>query len=160
MMRSSSSSTSGPKEHGPAYANAHIPDFLALPFTVLPNGPSDNVADSPVQVIHCGANVTAEAFRQGRLSIQQPLLIRDTPESIGMRVPPPNFTIRDVAERVGAEYPLHVLDVELQTELEGWTLGDMWNTLKTRNVDGGTKERLTKLLHLRVDDPGGLRPRP
>lgn len=125
MMRSSSSSTSGPKEHGPAYANAHIPDFLALPFTVLPNGPSDNVADSPVQVIHCGANVTAEAFRQGRLSIQQPLLIRDTPESIGMRVPPPNFTIRDVAERVGAEYPLHVLDVELQTELEGWTLGDM-----------------------------------
>jgi F-box/leucine-rich repeat protein 10/11 len=35
------------------------------------------------------------------------------------------FGIRDVCDILGDLYPVHVIDVETQQELEGWTLGDL-----------------------------------
>eukprot|EP00977_Amphora_coffeiformis_P017161 scaffold5479_cov199-Amphora_coffeaeformis.AAC.100 len=101
------------------YAHPHIPSFLALPTMEL---------DDPrgiVQIIPRGEDLTAHNFRHGLLSIDRPLLVTDTPESIGMKVPPDGFTIRNVAEMVGGAYPVHVLDVHLQTEMEGWTINDL-----------------------------------
>lgn len=34
-------------------------------------------------------------------------------------------TVRDVADLLGHQYPVHVIDVEHQEELEGWTLADL-----------------------------------
>lgn len=48
----------------------------------------------------------------------------DTPQSIGMKVPA-QMRIRDVADIVGHKYPVSVIDVQHQEELEGWTLGDL-----------------------------------
>jgi F-box/leucine-rich repeat protein 10/11 len=38
---------------------------------------------------------------------------------------PPNLSIRDVSDMIGPAYPVSVIDVQHQEELEGWTLGDL-----------------------------------
>jgi len=106
-------------------AHPHIPLFLALPTTEFDDDGSNNARARVVQIVRNGRDLTADNFRCDVLSIHRPVLVTDSPESIGMKVPPPTFTIRDVAEMVGGAYPVHVLDVQLQMEMEGWTINDL-----------------------------------
>ena len=36
----------------------------------------------------------------------------------------PTLSIREVASAIGAAFPIAVIDVGSQTDLQGWTLGD------------------------------------
>ena len=135
------------------YAHHHIPSFLAVPLvnTKKQAGDDDSIDDvkksdpstacslthggsssGRVQVVHDGSMLTAENLRNPHhpLSIDKPILITDCPASIGMTVPP-SLTLDDVADRVGTAYPVHVLDVATQTELDGWTLGDLVEYFRT-----------------------------
>lgn len=96
------------------FANRHIPHFLDL----------SSSSTNSLQVIEDGSTLTAAALSHGQYDPTIPILVTDTPQSIGMTVPP-NLTIRDVAETIGNSYPVSVIDVQHQEELEGWTLGDL-----------------------------------
>lgn len=106
------------------YANCHIPAFLEVPAV------TDESQRSAVQVVNNGKTLTASNIMNGRLSLCAPILVTDTPESIGMMLPSPRprqqaVTVRDIANTVGHDYPVHVVDVEIQEEMEGWTLRDL-----------------------------------
>jgi Cupin-like domain/Jumonji helical domain len=93
-------------------------------------------------------------LQQRKLSLRQPMLILDTPESIGMKLPAApaaakkykrkreandddkiennnnnnnnnQFTIRHVANLLGDDFPVRVINVPNQQELPYWTLGDL-----------------------------------
>ena len=57
-----------------------------------------------------------------RHGLRRPLRVAQR-EGLGLAVPGPRFTVRDVAETVGLATPIDVIDVATQDELRGWTLG-------------------------------------
>ncbi|BGP71350.1 JmjC domain-containing histone demethylation protein 1 [Rhodotorula toruloides] len=64
----------------------------------------------------------------------------ERPEGLGMEMPPPSTTVKDIAELVGPSTPLEVIDCASQSSLSNWTLGQ-WATYyedpqrdKIRNV--------------------------
>ncbi len=69
-----------------------------------------------------------EASRMTATSIakygfDEPLLVKDPPSSLGMRIPPIN-KLDEVAAVIGEQYPIKVIEVATQTQIEGHTLGD------------------------------------
>jgi len=59
-----------------------------------------------------------------RHGLCRPLLIH-TASGLGLRTPPSYFTVRDVAQTLGHNWPIEVLDVASQSEVPGsWTLGE------------------------------------
>lgn len=84
-----------------------------------------------IQVVTDGRQLTAanlfrcSSEKQQLLSLNKPILVTDTPLSIGMKIPSKTLSIRDIADTIGHSYPVHVIDVEHQEELEGWTLADL-----------------------------------
>lgn len=128
----------------PEYANKNIPPFLKLPSidTSLSRSPSGFIQTNLVQIVDNGGLLTADNFKAGTLSIRHPVLVRDRPESIGMQLPSPSMnktkraamkdqrvfdtvTVRDIADVVGYSHIVHVIDVEYQEEMEGWTFADL-----------------------------------
>lgn len=108
----------------PRYANRHIGKFLELP----PLNEDD--LNSPIQLIRDGRRLTAQRLlRNQELTLTKPILVHDKPGSIGMKMMElprgKQVTVRDVANLLGHHYPVHVIDVEHQEELEGWTLADL-----------------------------------
>ena len=106
------------------HANRHVAKFLEL----QPLNEQD--ADSPVQLLRDGRFLTAQRLlRNKNLTLTRPILVHDTPRSIGMRVLElprgRQVTMRDIADILGNHYPVNVIDVEHQEELEGWTLEDL-----------------------------------
>ena len=101
------------------HANHHVAKFLAL------EGHPECLKNAQLlQLVDNGGNFTAASFRDGSLDISTPAVVRDTPQSIGMTVPP-KLSVRTVADTLGPGYPVSVIDVKHQEELEGWTLGDL-----------------------------------
>lgn len=125
-----------------AYANLHIERVISGTFS-----PSSKV----LQHISDGANLTSSALLDpsNPLTIDRPMLITDSPESIGMRVPrgapvsprkaaivegspssatvskKKRITIREIGELVGMSIPVTVMDVQTQEEMEGWVMSDL-----------------------------------
>jgi F-box/leucine-rich repeat protein 10/11 len=100
------------------HANRHVPSFLAL-----------KECDDVLQILTDGKELTAENLVEGKLSISAPILVVDTPTSIGLKVPKARgggaVTVRYIADIIGHSYPISVIDVQHQEELEGWTMGDL-----------------------------------
>ena len=133
------------------YANRHSRRVLRDAF-------DPGTEDGTVQIVKDGSRLTADALMSssdselggggggdGRgdgagLSIHRPMLVKDTPESIGMVIPrgrevggDPDgeghnsapVTMREIGGMVGMHYPVTVMDVRTQEELDGWTFGDL-----------------------------------
>ncbi|KAL3945395.1 MAG: hypothetical protein SGBAC_000528 [Bacillariaceae sp.] len=102
------------------FANLQIPSFLAL---------ACRNTSQVVQVVTDGKQLTAENLRKPNgITLTKPILITDTPESIGMKVikcKQRQVKVSDIADIIGGAHPVDVIDVEHQDELEGWTLGDL-----------------------------------
>ncbi|BGP17296.1 JmjC domain-containing histone demethylation protein 1 [Rhodosporidiobolus nylandii] len=75
----------------------------------------------------------------GEEGFKEPFVVEE-PEGLGMKMPPTTTTVRDVAELVGPETPLEVIDVASQSSLNNWNLGQWANYYedpdreKVRNV--------------------------
>jgi hypothetical protein len=98
-------------------------------------------------VITNGSLLILESIQQGTLSLQCPILIQDSPKSIGMKVPnttnsrtskknkttstasasssSATTSLHQICDILGPAYPIHVIDVEHQEELDGWILEDL-----------------------------------
>lgn len=70
--------------------------------------------------------------------MNNPILIKDSPESLGMLIP--KLSIRDIAECIGFEYPVNIMDVHTQEEIPNWNLGDLVNYFECTK----RKEKLAK----------------
>jgi|UPI000581A23D hypothetical protein len=110
------------------HANRHVAEFLALPKSALLLSPA---SETIVQLVEDGSALTAANLLNDHsvLTIQRPILVTDSPESIGMKLPRTkngrDVTISDIARYVGSNMPVRVIDVKYQHELEGWTFGDL-----------------------------------
>ncbi|GAX10290.1 F-box and leucine-rich repeat protein 10/11 [Fistulifera solaris] len=115
----------------PVYANKNIPSFLKLPLfdANIPRSSKGIIQINLLQILDQGQLLTANAFQSKTLSIRHPVLVRDRPESIGMQLPDGSsanaITVRDIADVVGYSQVVHVIDVEYQEEMEGWTFADL-----------------------------------
>lgn len=98
------------------YGNKHVQLIINNDF----DDPS-----SILQTVSDGTKLTAEALYEGiHFNINNPLLITDTPESLGMTMPK-RLTVRDIAQCIGFSFPINVMDVSTQEELPDWTLKDL-----------------------------------
>jgi F-box/leucine-rich repeat protein 10/11 len=106
------------------HANRHVAKFLKIPQS------STESEDPMIQIIHDGQQLTADRLLENQsVNLRQPILVKDSPQSIGMKLlgkkGNTKVTLRDIAQLLGNHYPVHVIDVEHQEELEGWSLGDL-----------------------------------
>ena len=69
-----------------------------------------------------GSEFTLDWVRKNGIS--RPIFIPDR-SGLGMKVPGPGFTVRDVADLLGPGWPLDIIDVSSQQDMSGWNLG-MW----------------------------------
>ncbi|KAH9951433.1 JmjC domain-containing histone demethylation protein 1 [Amylocystis lapponica] len=69
-----------------------------------------------------GSEVTSEWLENDQGAMGEPILI-ETPEGLGMKMPAKTLTVDDVAEVIGEDHPVEVIDVASQSNLPGWTLG-------------------------------------
>lgn len=70
--------------------------------------------------------------------LDQPLLVTDSPESIGMKMPPPSTSLQDIADIIGAETPIKLIEVGKQSEVSGHTLGEYAEYFAKRSADHKT----------------------
>lgn len=69
-----------------------------------------------------GSDVNMEWLERDPDALKEPVII-ENPEGLGMRMPSEEFTVADVAECIGPETPLEVIDVSTQSTSPNWTLG-------------------------------------
>ncbi|KAF8185034.1 hypothetical protein K438DRAFT_1837300 [Mycena galopus ATCC 62051] len=69
-----------------------------------------------------GSEVTVEWLEEDEDAMMEPIVV-EKPDGLGMKMPPSDFTVEDIAELVGEETPLEVIDVATQSASPGWNLG-------------------------------------
>lgn len=57
-----------------------------------------------------GSAVGLEWLEEDERAMTEPIII-DSPEGLGMKMPPPDFTVDDVAEIVGEDTPVEVIGI-------------------------------------------------
>ncbi|KAI0670700.1 Clavaminate synthase-like protein [Trametes maxima] len=88
-----------------------------------------------------GSEVGVEWLENDESAMKEPIVV-EAEEGLGMKMPPQGFTVADVVEAVGEDYPVEVIDVATQSNTPNWTLGkwlEYWQTEpskrdKIRNV--------------------------
>lgn len=89
-----------------------------------------------------GTDLAMSWLLEDESAMTEPILIDDDDalRSLGMKMPSPTITIRQISNIVGPDTPVEVIDVASQSELSRWTL-DQWATYyedpkrdKVRNV--------------------------
>ncbi|KAG0172881.1 JmjC domain-containing histone demethylation protein 1 [Apophysomyces sp. BC1015] len=69
---------------------------------------------------YSGEDVTLELIQ--KTGMAQPFVV-EKPEGLDMQMPSDNITVYDIAQAVGEDRPVEVIDVATQAELPGWTMG-------------------------------------
>lgn len=69
-----------------------------------------------------GSDLGLEWTLRDENAMKEPIII-ETPEGLGMKMPPKETTVRDIANELGPDVPLEVIDVLTQSSCQGWTLG-------------------------------------
>ncbi|KAK7689190.1 hypothetical protein QCA50_007881 [Cerrena zonata] len=68
-----------------------------------------------------GSEVTLEWLESDPTAMTEPVLI-ESPDGLGMKMPSEDFSVSEVAEIVGEDTPVEVIDVATQSNVPGWTL--------------------------------------
>ncbi|KZT66856.1 Clavaminate synthase-like protein [Daedalea quercina L-15889] len=69
-----------------------------------------------------GSEVGEEWLESDEGAMREPVVI-ESPDGLGMKMPPKSFTVGEVAEVIGEDFPVEVIDVATQSNVPGWTLG-------------------------------------
>uniref|UniRef100_A0A7S1BNB5 JmjC domain-containing protein n=3 Tax=Corethron hystrix TaxID=216773 RepID=A0A7S1BNB5_9STRA len=93
-----------------------------------------------LQKIPEGESMTLDKIRTHGL-LKPHLFVSE--KGLGMKLPSNKLTVRDIANTLGFNYPINVMDVESQTELIDWTMEDLVNYFETREV--GTDKILNQI---------------
>ncbi|KAL0947243.1 hypothetical protein HGRIS_013364 [Hohenbuehelia grisea] len=93
-----------------------------------------------------GSDVGIEWLEEDESAMSEPIVI-EVPEGLGMKMPDPDFTVDDVAETVGEEVPVEVIDVASQSTSPGWTLGK-W--AEYYDLEPSAREKILNVISLEV----------
>ncbi|KAF8436936.1 Clavaminate synthase-like protein [Boletus edulis BED1] len=93
-----------------------------------------------------GSDVGLEWLEIDENAMKEPIVI-ENPEGLGMKMPDTNFTVSDVADMVGHETPVEVIDVATQSNTPGWTLGK-WT--EYYNKEPSTRDKVRNVISLEI----------
>lgn len=110
-----------------------------------------------------GSDVGLEWLENDETAMQEPIVV-ETPDGLGMKMPPEEFTVDDVAELVGEETPVEVIgmfvrltmvcsrhfipaDVATQSASPGWTMGKWVDYF---NLEPSAREKVLNVISLEV----------
>ncbi|TFK67874.1 Clavaminate synthase-like protein [Pluteus cervinus] len=92
-----------------------------------------------------GAAVSMHWLEEDEYAMTEPIII-EQPDGLDMKMPPSSFTVHDVAELVGEDTPIEVIDVASQSTSPGWTV-DKWVQYYT---DKSAREKICNVISLEV----------
>ncbi|RDB21548.1 JmjC domain-containing histone demethylation protein 1 [Hypsizygus marmoreus] len=93
-----------------------------------------------------GEDVGLEWIEEDEDAMTEPIVIERT-DGLGMKMPPSDFTVDDVAELVGEDTPIEVIDVASQSTSPGWTMGK-WNDYF--NLEPEAREKICNVISLEI----------
>jgi F-box/leucine-rich repeat protein 10/11 len=109
-----------------------------------------------------GADVGLEWLENDETAMREPIVV-ENPEGLRMKMPPPEFSVQDVADEVGPETPVEVigeciryrvyvllmcgLDVASQSNSPGWTLG-RW--AEYYNAEPSKRDKIRNVISLEI----------
>ncbi|KAG6910882.1 hypothetical protein DXG01_006565 [Tephrocybe rancida] len=93
-----------------------------------------------------GPDVGLEWLEEDPTAMTEPVVI-EQPDGLGMTMPSNDFTVDDVAELVGEDTPVEVIDVASQSTSPGWTLGK-WNDYF--NLEPEAREKICNVISLEI----------
>lgn len=95
-----------------------------------------------------GSELTLEWADSNPEALLEPILI-ESPEGLGMTMPSPDITVREIARTIGEEKPVEVMDVATQSNSPGYTL-DKWATyIETPSED---RDRIRNVISLEISE--------
>lgn len=95
-----------------------------------------------------GSDVSLEWLQNDETAMTEPIII-ESPEGLGMKMPPHSFTVNDVARLVGPKEKVEVLDVASQREDKGWTL-QSWADYY--NKPASEREKIRNVISLEISE--------
>ncbi|KAJ7632317.1 jumonji superfamily protein [Roridomyces roridus] len=93
-----------------------------------------------------GSEVTLEWLEEDEEALTEPILV-EKPDGLGMKMPPSDFTVDDVAELVGEQSPVEVVDVASQSASAGWNLGKWADYIQ---LEPEAREKIYNVISLEV----------
>ncbi|KAJ6547217.1 JmjC domain-containing histone demethylation protein 1 [Mycena capillaripes] len=93
-----------------------------------------------------GSEVTVEWLEEDDDAMTEPIVV-EQPDGLGMKMPPTDFTVEDVAELVGEETPVEVIDVATQSASPGWNLGKWADYIE---LEPEAREKIYNVISLEV----------
>ncbi|EMD34482.1 hypothetical protein CERSUDRAFT_140998 [Gelatoporia subvermispora B] len=93
-----------------------------------------------------GADVGVEWLEGDDAAMREPFVVPD-PEGLGMKMPPRSTGVDDVAESLGRDTPVEVIDVATQSNIPGWTLGKWADYFKQ---EPQTRDKIRNVISLEV----------
>nr|AUT12061.1 JSTF1 [Flammulina velutipes] len=93
-----------------------------------------------------GEDVSLEWLEDDETAMTEPIVIEQG-DGLGMKMPPSDFTVDQVAEDVGHETPVEGIDVGSQSASPGWTVGrwaEYWNK------EPAAREKILNVISLEV----------
>ncbi|KAL5529550.1 hypothetical protein ACEPAG_5535 [Sanghuangporus baumii] len=93
-----------------------------------------------------GAELTTEWADHNPDALLEPVLI-ESPEGLGMSMPPAGLTVSDIARIVGEDSPVEVMDVATQSNTPGYTLGKWASYFSTPE---GSRDRIRNVISLEI----------
>ncbi|KAM6500801.1 jumonji superfamily protein [Amanita muscaria] len=95
-----------------------------------------------------GSAVSIDWLENDEDAMTEPIVI-ENPEGLGMRMPPKEFFVKDVVEKVGAETPVEVIDVATQSTSPGWTL-EKW--AEYFMLEPPSREKILNVISLEISE--------
>ncbi|KAF8634158.1 hypothetical protein AX17_004276 [Amanita inopinata Kibby_2008] len=93
-----------------------------------------------------GSSICPSWLEQDESAMTEPVVI-EKPDGLGMKMPPKDFTVRNIVELVGAETPIEVIDVATQSTSPGWTLSK-W--AEYYMLDPTLREKILNVISLEI----------
>ncbi|KAF5330358.1 hypothetical protein D9619_005662 [Psilocybe cf. subviscida] len=79
-------------------------------------------------------------------AMTEPIIIEE-PEGLGMKMPPKDLTVEHVAEYIGEDMPLEVMDVASQSNAPGWDLGKWADYVE---LDPSKRDKILNVISLEI----------
>lgn len=90
-------------------------------------------------------DVTMELLR--KTGMREPFVVQENEPELDMLMPPADITVHTIADLVGKDTMLDVIDVASQSEISGWTLSRWADYFHTVNRD-----RIRNVISLEISD--------
>ncbi|KAI0316779.1 JmjC domain-containing histone demethylation protein 1 [Amylostereum chailletii] len=93
-----------------------------------------------------GAEVSQQWLETDPSAMQDPIVV-EKPDGLGMKMPSDDTTVARIAEIIGEDTPVEVIDVATQSSLSGWTLGK-WS--QYYSLEPSARDKIRNVISLEI----------